>query len=686
MHRDYGEQFKIETFEKIMPKTVDGLIKYLGSGIIKGVGPATAKRIVKKFGEETLMVMKTEPNRLSIVKGITPERAIEISEEFVKKWELWEIVSFLERYGIGANNAQRVYQELGPMAVSIIEKNPYVLTDIVYNVDFKQIDKIAMQMGIDVHFKARIEAGIKYALVIASNNGNACVIKENLIEYVENLLQIENEVIENELINCRATGVVVIEEFDEQEWVFLRTFYRTEERIAQKITKMLSEENTKKVEKFDQYLKEAERENTIKLSEMQLKAIKTVNENNITIITGGPGTGKTTIIKFIIEIFKKDLKKVSLCAPTGRAAKRMSEATGKSAKTIHRLLELTSTSDENYFKNQEEDVQMIKSDVVIIDEMSMVDMFLMNYVLRGIYNTTKLVLVGDVNQLASVGPGMVLKDLIESSVIPTVQLNTIFRQAAESKIIRNAHNVNSGISFLKKEEQEGLKNDFFYINLSNTDEIVENVLSLSTSRLKNFGDYEFFKNIQVITPTRKGTLGIKELNKALQDVLNPASPSKREKHYGEYIFREGDKVMQIKNNYDIGWKNKNNSKIVGQGIFNGELGIIKSIDSTDKIIKIEFDDEKEAEYEFSNLEELDLAYAITIHKSQGSEFDVVILVISSSSPKLLTRNLLYTGITRAKKLLIVIGSGKILEFMIQNVHTKTRNTGLKEKLKRLNNI
>ena len=685
MHKDYGEQFKIETFEKVMPKTIDGLIKYLGSGIIKGIGPATAKRIVKKFGEETLMVMKTEPERLGTVKGITPERAVEICEEFVQKWELWEIVSFLERYGVGANNAQRVYKELGPIAIKTIENNPYVLTDIVYNVDFKQIDKIAMQMGIDSNFKARVEAGIKYALVIASNNGNSCVIKENLIEYVKELLQIERDTVENELINCRANGIIVIDEFDEQEWVFLTSFYKIEENIAKKIEKMLSEPNNKKIKDFNKYLKETEKENTIKLSEMQLNAIKTINENNITIITGGPGTGKTTIIKFIIEIFKKDSKKVSLCAPTGRAAKRMSEATGVEAKTIHRLLELVNISDENYFKNIETEVQMIKSEIIIIDQMSMVDMFLMNYLLKGIYSTTKLVFVGDVNQLASVGPGMILQDLIESSIIPTVHLNTIFRQAAESKIIRNAHNVNSGEPFLKKEEQEGLKDDFFYMNLSNSNEIVENVLSLSTSRLRKFGDYEFFKNIQVITPTRKGTLGIKELNKALQNVLNPSSPSKRERHYGDYTFREGDKVMQIKNNYDIEWRNKNNSEITGQGIFNGELGIIKSIDSSDKIIKIEFDDEKEAYYEFSNLEELDLAYAITIHKSQGSEFDVVILVISSSSSKLLTRNLLYTGITRAKKLLIVIGNGKILEFMIQNVHTKTRNTGLKEKLKRIDN-
>lgn len=359
----------------------------------------------------------------------------------------------------------------------------------------------------------------------------------------------------------------------------------------------------------------------------------------------------------------------------------MSETTGEEAKTIHRMLELMKSSDDNYLESVETDVQMVSSDILIVDEMSMVDIFLMNYLMKGIYNTTKLVLVGDINQLASVGPGLVLQDLIESEKIPTVKLNTIFRQAAESKIVMNAHNVNSGQPFLKKEEQEGLKNDFFYINLSKQNEILENVLSLSTTRLRTFGDYEFFKNIQVITPTRKGNLGIKELNRELQAVLNPPSQYKKEKHYGEVIFREGDKVMQIKNNYDITWNIKSDAKIANKGIFNGEFGIIKSIDNMEKTIKIEFDDEKEAYYEFSDLEQLDLAYAITIHKSQGSEFDVVILVIPSSSPKLLTRNLLYTGITRAKKLLVVIGNDKVLEFMIQNVHTKIRNTGLKEKMR-----
>ncbi len=392
------------------------------------------------------------------------------------------------------------------------------------------------------------------------------------------------------------------------------------------------------------------------------------------------GTGKTTIVKCILEIYKNDKYKVELCAPTGRAAKRMSETTGEEAKTIHRLLEIGKI-EEDKLGSIDEDMTPIDVDVLIIDEMSMVDIFLMNYIVRAVYYGTKIIFVGDSNQLPSVGPGSILKDIIASNQFATVELTQIFRQAARSKIVVNAHNVNNGISFVgKKEDDEEKLEDFFYVNEANQEKMLYQVLSLSKDRLKNYGNYEFFKNIQVLTPTKKGMIGTKELNKKLQQTLNPEDENVLEKQYGEVVFREGDRVMQVKNNYDIYWEKE---KDIGTGIFNGELGMIRKIDSKEKQIEVEFDDKKVAWYTFSELEELEHAYAITIHKAQGSEFDVVILAIPPTSNMLLTRNLLYTGMTRAKKLLIIIGNKNLIEFMINNADIKKRNTGLEERLKRL---
>ena len=392
------------------------------------------------------------------------------------------------------------------------------------------------------------------------------------------------------------------------------------------------------------------------------------------------GTGKTTIVKCILEIYKNDKYKVELCAPTGRAAKRMSETTGEEAKTIHRLLEIGKI-EEDKLGSIDEDMTPIDVDVLIIDEMSMVDIFIMNYIVRAVYYGTKIIFVGDSNQLPSVGPGSILKDIIASNQFATVELTQIFRQAARSKIVVNAHNVNNGISFVgKKEDDEEKLEDFFYVNEANQEKMLYQVLSLSKDRLKNYGNYEFFKNIQVLTPTKKGMIGTKELNKKLQQTLNPEDENVLEKQYGEVVFREGDRVMQVKNNYDIYWEKE---KDIGTGIFNGELGMIRKIDSKEKQIEVEFDDKKVAWYTFSELEELEHAYAITIHKAQGSEFDVVILAIPPTSNMLLTRNLLYTGMTRAKKLLIIIGNKNLIEFMINNADIKKRNTGLEERLKRL---
>ena len=680
-HPEYGRQFKIETFEKIMPETLDALERYLAGGIITGVGPATAKKIIKEFGDETLHVLRFEPDKLSNIKGINLEKAIRISEEFTEKWSLWEIVGFLEKFGISAQNSKKVYEAFGKDAISEIEANPYMLLDITYGVDFKKIDKMALDLGLANNDEKRIESAIKYSLALASNNGNTCVEKQNLITFVQNLLNVEPKDIENSLINLKARAKIEIENLEGIEWVYLNTFYICEKNIAEKLLILKQAKNIKKIKDFEKKFKQKEENINIVLSEKQKEAIKAVNDNNVCIITGGPGTGKTTIIKFIIELYKNEGKKVVLCAPTGRAAKRMSEATGEEATTIHRLLALGKMEETLGMERVDYQISPIDSDIIIIDEMSMVDVFLMNYILKGLYIGTKLVLVGDINQLPSVGPGNVLKDIINSETIEVIELNEIFRQAAQSQIIINAHKVNNGENFLEtpKEEIKDKLQDFFFINEPSMAKMLEDVVSLCSGRLKKYGNYDFFKDIQVLTPTKRGKLGTKELNIELQKVLN--QNKKTEKKHGERTFLIGDRVMQIKNNYDIYWERKNKEN--GTGIFKGELGTISKIDDITKQIEIKFDDEKTAWYEYNELEQLEHSYSITIHKSQGSEFDVVIMCLPQAAPMLLTRNLLYTGITRARKLLIVLGTKKTVEYMIQNTETKKRNTGLEYKIKKL---
>lgn len=620
VHQEYGEQFKIDTFEKMMPQTVESLSKYLASGTIKGIGPATAKKIIERFGEDTINVFKLNPKRLAEVKGITLERAIEIGEEFNEKWEVWQIVSFLEKFGIGANNAKKVYDVLGKNAIEKIAENPYILVDIAYGVDFAKIDKIALAIGIAQDSDDRIKSGIKYGLLVASYNGHTCVIQENLIEYVEQVLEVNKDNIINNIISLNALQEIVIEKRDKEDWVYLYPLYKAEKNISDRLNLLKSCQNVKHVKGFDNEIKKLEKKLSINLSEKQFEAISQVNENNISIITGGPGTGKTTIIKFLIDIYNLHRKKILLCAPTGRAAKRMSETTGEDAKTIHRLLEIGKIEDDK-LQSVDNDLSPIDCDILVIDEMSMVDIFLMNYIVKAVYLGTKIVFVGDVNQLASVGPGNILKDLIESEKFATVQLNKIFRQAEKSKIIVNSHEVNNGKSFISKTDYvEDSEDDFFYINESIQDKILQQVTSLSNGRLKKYGNYDFLNNIQILTPTKKGKLGTKELNKILQGVLNPKTDFIQSKTYGDIEFREGDRVMQIKNNYDIYWEKKNvNTKFgsdKGSGVFNGELGIISKIDNNEKTIQVEFDDGKVAWYAFSELEQLEHAYSITIHKAQ----------------------------------------------------------------------
>ncbi len=620
-HKEYGRQFKIDTFEKMMPKTLGALERYLSNGSIKGIGEALAKRIIKKFGEETIYVFKNEPNRLAEIKGISENKAIEMGEAFVQNWEVWQIVGFLERFGIGAEHAKKVFDLLGANAIEQIEANPYILIDIARGVDFKQIDRMALDLGISYDNDKRVMSGIKYGLIRSTYNGHTCVLKANLIEFVINLLDVSTENVEDGIINLSVKNEIVIEDREEEEYAYLSNFFNAEAEIAIRIDRLQKAKNVKKVSNIEEELKKVEKNSKIELSDKQKEAIKLVNENNVTIVTGGPGTGKTTIIKTIIDIYEEKGKKVVLCAPTGRAAKRMTETTGKEASTLHRLLEIGKIDEDSLYKNiSDYEGAPIDGDLVIVDEMSMVDMFLMNYLMKCIYQGTKLILVGDEDQLASVGPGSILKDLIHSEEIATIHLDKIFRQAAKSKIVLNAHRVNQGEGFIKKEEisdEEEMKDDFFFIKGIYQEKMLDEVISLCTGRLQNYGDYDFFQSIQVLSPTKKGMLGTRELNKALQEQLNPNINNLPERASMGAVFRAGDRVMQIKNNYDIYWeKDVSGKKEIGSGVFNGEIGTITQINEREKQVEIRFDDEKVAWYEFSDLDQIEHSYAITIHKSQ----------------------------------------------------------------------
>ena len=632
-HKDYGRQFKVETFEKLMPETLGALEKYLANGSIKGIGEVTAKKIIKKFGEDTINVFKFEPEKLAQIKGISEAKAKEMSECFLENWEVWQIVGFLERFGIGAENAKKIYDLLGINAIEQIEANPYILIDMARGVDFKQIDQMALKLGINYDNQKRVESGIKYALIKATYNGHSCVIKANLIEYVISLLDVTSEAVEENIINLKAKEEIVVEKRDDNEWIYLENFYNVEKEIATRIVGLDRSKNIKKIEHIEKALKDIEKKSNIELSDKQREAVLSINDSNVTIITGGPGTGKTTIIKTIIDLYEERKKKVVLSAPTGRAAKKMTEATGKEASTLHRLLGIGKLDDEGiYSRHSDYKGEPIDADLIVVDELSMVDMFLMNYLLNCVYKGTKLILVGDIDQLPSVGPGSVLKDLINSEVINTVKLDKIFRQAAKSKIILNAHRVNNGQGFIQKGDEdleEDTKEDFFFIKQNLTEKMMQEVISLSTGRLEKFGNYDFFKNIQVLTPTKKGPLGTRELNKALQSVLNPNIEELPEKTFGGVTYRVGDRVMQVKNNYDITWERekkqfesqtyfaKPSEKVeIGTGVFNGEIGTILEIDEKEKVVKIQFDDEKIAWYEYADLEQIEHSYAITIHKAQ----------------------------------------------------------------------
>ena len=667
-HKDYGKQFKVDTFKKNMPETLEALEKYLASGNVKWIGPKTAKKIIKEFGDDTIKVIENTPEKLAVIKGITEEKALEISASFIESRELWKIVSFLDEIGISSSYAKKVYDIFGINAVEEIKSDPYKLIDIVRGINFKTIDEAALKIGINNDDEQRIMYGIKYGLLLATYNGHTCVIKNNLLDFVSTLLQISESTINEFLNQMKVKGIVVIEERDEEEWVYLTEYYEAEVFIAGKLIRLDNVKNRKHIANIEEKLQKIEKVNKIELSDKQREGIFAVNENNVCVITGGPGTGKTTIIKSIIELYKRELKKVVLCAPTGRAAKKMTETTGEDAKTLHRLLQISKINDTKYI-NEDIKIEPIDADVVIVDETSMIDLALMKYLLMAVYEGTKLVLVGDVDQLPSVGPGSILKDIIASGRIKVIVLDKIFRQAARSKIILNAHRVNSGKYFIEEKSEE-LKKDFFFVQEANQERILNFVLSLYKDGLKKFEEYNSFRSVQIITPSKKGEVGTREINKKIQELINPKDKDKKEKAIGATIFREGDTVMQMKNNYDIEWEQGDN---IGTGIFNGEMGTITSISTISETVEVDYDG-KTVEYTFSDLDQIEHSYAITVHKSQGSEFDVVILPVVRTAPMLLTRNLLYTGITRAKKLLIIVGSKDVIQFMIRNTDAKVRNT------------
>lgn len=616
-HQEYGRQFKVETFKKVMPETLDSLERYLANGLIKGIGPATAKKIVDTFGKETINVFKLEPERLSQIKGISKDKALEIAQEFVENWELWQLVSYLEKFGLGPQSAQGIYKKLGENAIEKIEADLYVLVELSNKVDFVQIDKMALKIGMEYDNEKRIRSGIKYALLRVTYNGHCAVLYENLVDFARELLGVSEDAIDSSLINMKAKEEIYIEERGNEDWIYLSTYYKAEKNIAEKLIELREYKNINAVENLDRKLKKIEKTQKIELSDKQKEAVKLVNDNNVCVITGGPGTGKTTIIKSIIDIYKEEELKITLCAPTGRAAKRMTEATGEEAKTLHRVLEIGKFASEDEI-NPDLLVTPIDANVVIIDEASMIDLFLMNYLMKALYSGTKLILVGDENQLPSVGPGNVLKDIIASEKVPVVTLNKIFRQAAKSKIILNSHKVNEGESFIgiKQENEEELLQDFFFIQENNKENIIKQIVSLCTGRLERYGNYDFIKNIQVITPTKKGNLGTKELNQVIQSNVNPFETTKKEKKFGDTIFRQGDRIMQIKNNYDIFWERDGKTNEAGSGVFNGEFGTIIDINEMDKEIVIKFDDDKKAWYSYADLDQIEHAYAITVHKAQ----------------------------------------------------------------------
>lgn len=678
IHPDYGEQLKVELYEKLLPKTIEAMERYLASGLIKGVGPASAKKIVKKFGEDTLNIIELHPEKLSEIKGINHEKALRIGQAFYEQKELRNVVMFFQEYGISPNYCAKIYQVYGEDTISEIRNNPYKLCDETIGISFKTSDRIARGLGIDPKSKYRISSGIKYVLSHIATDGHTFVEDDKLRDYTSQLLDVDIDDIDDALISLLLDKSIYIERDDNSNRIYLSPLYNAEAGAARRLAELSSMRFKGDISDFDEKISEVQKREGIVLAQNQKDAVKEALISGVLIITGGPGTGKTTIIKSIINLLTGEGYDVLLAAPTGRAAKRMTEATGFEAKTIHRLLEIGYTGKEDdlvFAKNEDNPVE---ADVVIIDEMSMVDILLMNHLLKAIGPGTRLILVGDVDQLPSVGPGKVLQDLIKSETVKTVKLREIFRQAEESMIIVNAHKINNG----EKPVLNNKDKDFFFVTRNTAEDIVKTIVDLCVRRIPVTYGFEPMREIQVLTPVRKGIVGVGNLNTELQAVLNPKDKRKNEKVFRDFLFREGDRVMQIKNNYNLRWTKQDSEGTEGTGVFNGDTGIIQEIDSEDQKIVVSFDDDKVVDYDFDILDELEPAFAVTIHKSQGSEFPVVIVPIFPGPQVLMTRNLLYTAVTRARNLVILVGNKEYLDVMINNERETNRNSGLADKLRK----
>lgn len=652
----YGRQFKAAMCERSMPETESEISAYLGSGVIKGLGPAIAKKIVKQFGTEALDIIDNDCMQLTVIKGITSDKALYISNEYHKITGVNEVIKFLGEYNFGPAHAISVWSAFEHDSIKQIKTNPYILCTSGIDIDFRSVDRMAADLGFDAENSDRVRAGMVYVLHENANAGHTCLPTEKLRESVCDNLGIERRQFESCLDDCEEKDWVVRITLGNREFVYLPEYYLAETYIAKKLAFMLR--TSAQYEKdYSDEIRGVEFSENIQYEDLQRAAISACLTGSVFILTGGPGTGKTTTLNGVIKILKAQKKRILLCAPTGRAAKRMSDLTGEPARTIHRLLEVDFTA-KGELKFKRNETNPLPADVVIADEMSMVDALLMCSLVRAIKPTSKFIMVGDSNQLPSVGAGNVLKDLIASHYIPSVELKEIFRQAAQSLIVTNAHRIVNGEFPVLDDRQ----NDFFFMNKSLESDIAELVIQLAKQRLPDTYGFSPIDDIQVLCPTKMGMAGTKELNKQLQSALNPPSQNKAELKFFDVIFRTGDKVMQTKNDYDVLWT-KNNEK--GSGIFNGDIGIIRSVDRFSQNVTIDFEG-RVAVYTSEMLRRLEHAYAITIHKSQGSEYDAVIIPITAFTHNLLYRNLLYTGVTRAKKMIIVIGTKELVKTMVDN--------------------